>query len=632
MPTSYYHTWIGRVISFCFFWVAMPPLLAGPYTSMSDAEWLGEYSVRRVSRRPLNAKEWAAYMRQRAKVWGYVWRLLWIGIGWGVWREAVAEMERGLGSIMACGPGIDTLVAESLAVAVWRAIDARGSERLGTEETVVWPSVDKNPLSGIGRRLALAPGRVVLCVQTPQKLWVYVQADRRRRAWRRGPVGGEVAIGWKEQKGYKAVRDYPLGGMCVDLMVAQPSYHGRHAAGARGRFTAGGDGLKRHGRRTQRFHAHGQEPWVDGDLKMNAPMLDISYRQIRDYEAEGLGVAAPVAWYEEALIKEAAELPIGMDAPSIRRGHPYVRLIYEKTGQKLLPRGEGRKKDDRVKRRQEIPVVIGQKIKTGTSDRRRPMLGAMQAVLPHAGVIIATFHRIRDVGKAAPAVRKKCKRTEAQKIEAEYRVAVKELTPAETRKVTRRKNVYSQIRHPWLRPPAYWKVRRKDSAEVRCAKREGYAQWQQALQQSKELKQAYELLNAFGKLMDNKKLSRAAAAVTLEAWYQQAEQSERRGFGRLVKSLRAWNEYILNYFAPRHRYTNAEVEGINNKCKKVQRQGYGVGKFEHYHYRCKRAINGCFIGLGTAPEKKPSNFRKSQGTAPRGSAAVKPGRKRRKAA
>ena len=631
MHTSYYHTLIGRVIYFFFLWVAAQQLLAGPYAPGSAAEWFWEYSALEVQRRKRSGKEWSAYVQQRAQVWGYVRRLLWVGIGGWVWREVVAEMERGLGSAMALGPGMDTLWAESLAVAAWRAIDARWSEHLEADEAVIWHSVDKTQLSGLRRLLALEQWRVVLCVQTTAKLLVYVQADRRMRVWRQCPSCGEVAIGWKDQKGYDAVRDHPLRGARVYLMVAKQSYHCRNGACVRRSFTAIGDLWQSHRRMTERFHEHLQEQLVDIDLKTNAQVLDISYRQIRDCEAEVLAAAAQVAWYEEALIKEAAELHIGMDEHSIRRGHKYASLIYEKTLKKLLQMGEGRKKDDLVKMLQEIPEAIQQKIRTVTIDRSRQMLGAVQAVLQHAVVIIDKFHLVRDVGKAAQALRKKLKREETKKIEAAYDAAVKGLTPAGKRKVKKRKNIYSQIRHHLLRPPAYWKVRRKDSAEVRHYKREGYAQLQQALQQSKELKQAYELLNAFRKLMDNKKLGRAAATVKLEVWYQQAEQSKLRGFVRLVKSFREWDEYILNYFAHRRRYTNAEVEGINNKCKKVQRQGYGVGKFEPYKHRCKRAVNGCFIGLGAPPEKKPSNFRKSQGTAQRRAAAVKTARKRGKA-
>jgi transposase len=630
---------IGRVISFCFLWVATQQVLAGAYASVNYTEWVFEYSGMGVSRRPRSESERAAYVRQRARVWRYVRRLLWSSLGLWLWREVLWGAEGGLseggwdlGSVMAWGPGLSGLAAESVAMAAWRAIDARWSEHVEVDEAVRWHTVDKTQLSGIRRLLALTAWRVVLCVQTTAKLLVYVQADRRMQAWRRCPACGEVAIGWKDQKGYKAVRDYPLGGERVYLMVAQQSYHCRNVACARRSFTAVGDLIKNHGRMTQRFHAHLQEQLVDVDLKTNAQVLDISYRQIRDYEAEVLAAAAQVAWHEEALIKEAAELHIGMDEHSIRKGHKYASLIYEKTCRKLLQMCEGRKKDDLVKMLQEIPEAIGQKIQTVTIDRSKQMLGAVCEVLQHAVVIIDKFHLIRDVGKAAQAIRKKWKREEAQKIETEYRSAVNGLTPAEKRKVKKRKNIYSQIRHHLLRPPAYWKIRRKDSAEVQRSKREGYAQLQQALQQSKELNQAYELLNAFRKLMDNKQLGRATAAVQLEAWYQQAEQSKLRGFVRLAKSFREWNEYILNYFAHRHRYTNAEVEGINNKCKKVQRQGYGVGKFEHYKHRCKRAVNGCFIGLGVAPEKQPRNFRKSQGTAQRRSAAVKTGRKRKKGA
>ncbi len=637
MHTSYYHTVIGRVISFCFLWVALHQVLAGPPVPVSAGEWVFEYSGMGWSRRKLSGPEWAAYVRQRAKVWGYARQLLWLGLWFGLWQAARGDAERelgeggwALGSIMALGPGIDARPAESAVVAIWQALDPEWSKHLAAEETVRWYTVDKNQLSGLRRLLALEQWRVVLCVETTAKWLVYVQADQRMRAWRQCPACGEVAIGWKDQKGYAAVRDYSLRGERVYLMVAKQSYHCRNAECERRSFTAVGNLCKGHGRLTQRFHAHLQEQLVDVDLKTNAQVLDISYRQIRDYEAEVLAAAAQVAWHEEVLIKAAAELHIGMDEHSIRKGHKYASLIYEKTCRKLLQMCEGRKKDDLVKMLQEIPEAVRQKIRTVTIDRSRQMLGAAQAVLQQALIIIDKFHLIRDVGKAAQAVRKKRKHEEAQKIEAEYRAAVQGLTSAEKRKVKKRANIYSQIRHHLLRPPSYWSIRHRDRAEVRQRKKEGYAQLQQALGQSQELKQAYELLNAFRKLMDNKKLGRAAAAVKLEAWYQQAEKSKLRGFVSLAQSFREWNEYILNYFAHRHRYTNAQVEGINNKCKKVQRQGYGVGKFEHYKHRCKRAVNGCFIGLGVVPEKKPRNFRKSQGTAQRRSTAVKTGRKRKK--
>ena len=133
---------------------------------------------------------------------------------------------------------------------------------------------------------------------------------------------------------------------------------------------------------------------------------------------------------------------------------------------------------------------------------------------------------------------------------------------------------------------------------------------------------AYDLHNELRALLDNKKLDRAKAAVALAAWYRKAEQSKLRGFKSLVKSFRKWNEYILNYFAYTTRYTNAQVQGINTKCKKVQRQGYGVVKFEHYKYRCQRAVNGSLIGLGAAPETKLGNFLNSPPTAKASCAGV----------
>lgn len=317
--------------------------------------------------------------------------------------------------------------------------------------------------------------------------------------------------------------------------------------------------------------------------------------------------AEDVAWYQEQIIKEAAALHIGLDEHSQHRRHQYVSVLYEKRLKKLLDMCPGRKKDDLVKMLQTIPADIGAKIKTVTIDRSKQMLGAIEEMLPAATVIADKFHLVRDVGKVVQAVRKRLKRAEAQTIEAEYRKKTKGLTRSEKRKVKRRVNLYSPVRYALLRPRSYWN-NPKDDEEKKQKKAEEYARLQQALGQSQELKTAYDLLTEFRVLFDNRQLDRTQAEAALTAWYEKAEKSRLRGFKSLVQSFRSWEEYILNYFAHPQRYTNAAVEGLNNKCKRVQRHGYGVRKFAHYKQRCKRAVNGGFIGLGQAAENRAANF------------------------
>ena len=231
-----------------------------------------------------------------------------------------------------------------------------------------------------------------------------------------------------------------------------------------------------------------QEHLVDTDLKTNAQALDISYHQIRDLEAELLAQTEQMAWYEEAGMQAAAQWHVGLDEHAMRRGHKYVSILYEKTHKKLLHMCRGRKKDDLVKMLEEIPAPQRGKIKTVTIDRSPPMLGAVKAVLDQAVIIIDKFHLIRDCGKVVNTVRKRLKCEEAQRIEAEYRAAVKGLTEEEKRQVKKRSNIYSQVRHHLLRRTAYWKINRKESPEKRKKKAEGYAQLEQALAASTQLR------------------------------------------------------------------------------------------------------------------------------------------------
>lgn len=52
----------------------------------------------------------------------------------------------------------------------------------------------------------------------------------------------------------------------------------------------------------------------------------------------------------------------------------------------------------------------------------------------------------------------------------------------------------------------------------------------------------------------------------------------------LRDTLRNWFNEILNYY--NYKITNGRVEGFNNKCKQVQRKGYGYRNIDNYVRRC----------------------------------------------
>lgn len=57
---------------------------------------------------------------------------------------------------------------------------------------------------------------------------------------------------------------------------------------------------------------------------------------------------------------------------------------------------------------------------------------------------------------------------------------------------------------------------------------------------------------------------------------------------KLRRTLKKWQEEILNYFATG--ITNARTEGFNNKAKVVKRRGYGYKNFNNYRLRI---LNAC---------------------------------------
>ena len=63
------------------------------------------------------------------------------------------------------------------------------------------------------------------------------------------------------------------------------------------------------------------------------------------------------------------------------------------------------------------------------------------------------------------------------------------------------------------------------------------------------------------------------AAVALDHWITEAEESGLRPFKRTAATLRRWRKEVLNYW--RYPITNALVEGKHNRIKTLKRRAYG---------------------------------------------------------
>jgi transposase len=99
------------------------------------------------------------------------------------------------------------------------------------------------------------------------------------------------------------------------------------------------------------------------------------------------------------------------------------------------------------------------------------------------------------------------------------------------------------------------------------------------LKASPELKQCYELKEAFRDLF-NQNLTPKAAEKRLRRWIARVEALSFKALKAFVNTLQNWWQQILNYFDGR--FNNGFAEGVNLKIKMLNRRGYGYRNFNSF--------------------------------------------------
>ena len=73
--------------------------------------------------------------------------------------------------------------------------------------------------------------------------------------------------------------------------------------------------------------------------------------------------------------------------------------------------------------------------------------------------------------------------------------------------------------------------------------------------------------------------STAWAAKFLDQWCHQVMRSRIEPMKKVVRTLRAHRDLILNYFRARKEFSSGVIEGLNNKAKVTMRKSYGFRTF-----------------------------------------------------
>jgi transposase len=307
-------------------------------------------------------------------------------------------------------------------------------------------------------------------------------------------------------------------------------------------FTEGFDSLDLGQHRTHRLNAHIYR--LTKRMSNAEVARELAHYQIPISESTVRRIHQALAQQEVDDRSTPRRRVIGIDEFSIKKRHTYATIITDLINRDIVNTFEKRDKETVVKHLNQL--LYKEAIEAAVIDMSRTFRSAIREVLPDCHIVIDKFHVVGVVIDALDEVRKRVQRSKAK---------------------GQKKPIY-KLRYR-LR-----KGREKLSGE-------GVQQLWPILLQEPELLMAYLLKEAFRdwyRLQDP-----TEAAQRLEYWCAWAEASGLPEMAEAVKTVRNWQEEILNYFT--WRYTNAFTEGKNNKIKLIKRQGYGYGNFDSLRLR-----------------------------------------------
>lgn len=254
---------------------------------------------------------------------------------------------------------------------------------------------------------------------------------------------------------------------------------------------------------------------------------------------------------------------IGVDEVSYSKGHQYMTLVYQIDGgcKRLL----GVIKDRNTRSLTNFFETFGtepcSKIRVVCSDMWKPYLNVIAAMLPAALNVLDRFHIVKKLGEAVDAVR----RQETKQL------SIEGYQP-----------VLSTSRYCFLKRPC--NLTEKQDAKLG-----------ELLKYDLKSVRAYLLKEAFDGFWQYN--SPHWARWFLRKWCTRTMRSRLDPMKKFVKTLRAHEDLLMNYFKAGKLYSSGIVEGLNLRINLCMRKAYGYRSFDLLQI-------SLFHTLGNLPEPK----------------------------
>lgn len=247
------------------------------------------------------------------------------------------------------------------------------------------------------------------------------------------------------------------------------------------------------------------------------------------------------AWREA---HDTAGLVLGIDDFAIKKGHTYNTGIHNLRGETMLDLLAGRKLEDLRAYACQHPAFLSLKPKAVVMDLAQAYHTWINECFPSAIRIADRFHVHSYVIESVQEVRKSVQRT-----------------------LSSRAKAILKSHHRLLNPP------------VDHLPEKSQSQLEKLLAYSPLLRSVWEWKEAFSQWYDCS-ADVSVARLGFTRWLEQSEKIDHDAVRNTLKTMRNWQDEIVNYH--RCRWTNATVEGRHNRIKAYQRRHYFTRNRECY--------------------------------------------------
>jgi transposase len=276
-----------------------------------------------------------------------------------------------------------------------------------------------------------------------------------------------------------------------------------------------------------------------------------SIQEIR--RQEGLGYkAAEGIFYRQAEAALQSPRPVlkrlGIDEISLKKRHQqFILVISDLDRNCVIAVLEERHKEQLEAWFDALSDEQRQQITEVSMDMWAPYRQAVEAKLPHAGIVADRFHLMQNLNRAVTSARRTLQRNASPEVKDQLKGS------------------------RWL----LVKNQETLSAQER-------ANLEQLYETSPELKQLHLLKEALRDIFQVPQ-DWDDAVWALADWIDRVHATGLQKLDAFINTLEIWAIPILNYF--NHRTTQGFVEGMNNKLKLIMRRGYGYRNFDRFALR-----------------------------------------------